>query len=275
MSDSICTFLPIKNYNVNLKTVHFVYEAEYTTLKQPFLRPIHYLHLATQGTAILKIHNKSYDLKKGSLFLVYPGTPYEIIGSDDFKYTYISFTGSSVSILLEELQLTPDTPVFENHEHLIDLWLTSLSRINPANANILSQGILLYTFSFICSTQKEPASKHDADTLFESIVDYVDNNFQNPELSLKLLATIFSYTEKYISKLFKQNMNVNFNSYLNTLRICHAQALIGKNVTSITHLAYLCGYSDPQYFSKVFRKLNEKTPTEYIQYIQSQNSFDA
>ena len=83
-------------------------------------------------------------------------------------------------------------------------------------------------------------------------------------VSLKKLAGLFSYTEKYISHLFKKKMNVGFNYYLNNLRLQYAHELIAQNVHSVSEIAILCGFSDPLYFSKVFKKRVGYTPTEYM-----------
>ncbi len=264
MSDSICNFIPIQNNTGALRVVYFVYETEFTTLKQPFLQPVYTLHLVTQGNAVLKRYDQSFELHKGSLFLFSPGVPYEIEGGEDFQYAYISFTGSSVNTLLENLQIETDTPVYESHEQLIDFWLTSISRITETNAAILTESVLLHTLSFLCAAPRDAGTAQNSKNQFSTMVDYIENHFQNPDMSLKLLSTVFSYTEKYISQQFKKNMNTNFKTYLNTLRICHAQALIKKNVTSVSHLAYLCGYSDPLYFSKVFHRMTLCSPTEFM-----------
>ena len=75
---------------------------------------------------------------------------------------------------------------------------------------------------------------------------------------------MFSYTEKYLSSLFKKNMNVGFNQYLNRLRIQYAIELIANNVKSVSRIAELSGYSDSLYFSKVFKKLVGVTPGQHI-----------
>ena len=59
-------------------------------------------------------------------------------------------------------------------------------------------------------------------------------------------------------------MNIGFSKYLNQLRIKHAYDLISQNMTSVSEIAYNCGFSDSLYFSKVFKKITGISPTEYI-----------
>ncbi len=262
MSDSICKFIPAKNPTGDIKTVHFVYESDFHTLKQPFLRPIYYAHLVTDGSAKMTCVGKEFTLEKGTLFFIFPAIPVSIVGSDDFKYMYISFMGSTVPSLLEELRVNKDAPTFPDFAHLIDFWMSSLVRLDEKNANLLSEGVLLYTLSYL-NSREESKKEADAQNLFHMLVDYIDSNYRDPDLSLKKLSTIFSYTEKYISHLFKKHMNIGFILYLNNLRLRYATELISSGVTSVSEVAVRCGYRDPLYFSRIFKKKTGCTPTEY------------
>lgn len=264
MDSSICNFMPVKNYSGGLKTVHFVYETEFKILAQPFLHPIYYCNLVTSGTARLKLCGEEYVLNRGTLYFGFPAVPYEIDGGEDFKYLYISFMGPGAEALLNELEISWKHPVYDDFAHIVDFWFSSISRINPSNANILSESALLYALSFISNSQKNIAQKRNSQNLFEMIVDYIDNHYMDPDISVNKVANIFFYTEKYLSYLFKHNMKIGFNPYLNDLRIRHARELIANNVTSVSKIAAMCGYSNSLYFSKVFRKKTGMSPTEYM-----------
>ena len=68
----------------------------------------------------------------------------------------------------------------------------------------------------------------------------------------------------YLSHLFKQKMNVGFSEYLRTLRINYAITLFDNGLDSIKNVALLSGFSDPLYFSSVFKKTVGKSPKDYI-----------
>ncbi len=263
MSESICRFMPAKNHTGSIKTVHFVYESDFHTLRQPFLHPIYYLHLVTGGFATLRIYDKEYALERGTLFFSFPALPFEIDGSEDFKYLYISFMGAGAPSILEGLGVDMHHPVFPCFDHLIDFWMRSLVRLRDQTANLLSEGVLLCTLSYLGDTDAPPEKK-DTASIFQMLADYVDSHYRDPDLSLKKLEGIFSYTEKYLSHLFKEKMNVGFSRYLNNLRIRYATELISQNVHSVTQISVMCGYSDPLYFSKLFKKKIGVSPTEYI-----------
>lgn len=70
-------------------------------------------------------------------------------------------------------------------------------------------------------------------------------------------------TSGYLSTLFSQKMNCTFIDYLNEVRINHACTYLHQNYLKTYEIAYKVGYNDEKYFSKVFRKLIGKTPSEY------------
>ena len=263
MSESICRFIPAKDYVDDLKTVHFVYETEHHTFLQPFVRPIYYLYLVTDGTATLQMAGREHRVGVGDLFIGYPACPYSVVADGSFRYLYISFFGSCVPKILERLGVEISSPVFRNLNEVTDIWFSAISRLNSANADFLSESVLLYTLSLFGKAD-EAAVKQNSNTMFEMICQYVDNHYKDPSLSLGSVASIFSYTENYLSSLFKKNMQLGFSQYVNRLRIAHALRMIEDGCSFVREIATSSGFSDALYFSKVFKKKVGMTPSEKI-----------
>ena len=262
--ESICKFMPVKNYTGNIKTINFVLESKFHKLKQPFYYPVNHLFLVISGEGTLKINNKEFALCKGSLFFSFPQHFHEIEASEDFMYIYISFMGESIQGIFSELEISAENPVYYNFEYLIDFWMDAIRRITRANSNLLTEGVLLYTLSFLSSREDHIEIKSESESNFDLIVYYIDSHYTDPDISLKKISDIFSYTPKYLSKLFSKNMNMTFSGYINNLRVQHACSLIEDSVTSVSEISSACGFSDPLYFSKVFKKTTGFSPIAYI-----------
>lgn len=261
---SICGFIPSKNTGGTLNTVHFVYETERARLRWPSVAPIYYLFLTVHGSGELKITELgSFPIQSGSIFLIRPGTQYEICGSSDLTYLYISFMGTRAPDLTEDLHCTPQAPVCDGHADCIPFWMQSLQRLNPHNANLIAEGVLLYTLSYLTLDRTED-TPIQAQGVIQNLLDYVDHNYRDPSLNLKKLADIFGYTDKYLSHLFKQHVQTNWRTYLNKLRIQHAIAVIDEGKTNVAEIAHACGFEDELYFSKVFKRHTGKTPHGYV-----------
>lgn len=92
---------------------------------------------------------------------------------------------------------------------------------------------------------------------------FVQNNFQNEELSLPMAAEYASVSSGYLSAIFKKEAGVNFSAYLTKSRMEKAMELLLKTDMNIYEIAYNTGFSNPHYFSISFKKFTELSPSEY------------
>lgn len=257
--EDICNFLPKKNSSGNIEYYHFVYESNFRKLRQPFFSTKYGAYLVFKGCGVLKTKAMEHQLNPGTMFFTFPGISFELSGNTSFTYLYITFDGDGAKPLLDGFGISAENCIFEGMEQLSSFWMTSIRRVNSINAVTLTESVLLYSLSFIGDSEKAEQST----SRFDSILVYVNENFSDPSLSVKKVADLFFYSEKYLSSLFVKNTGVKFTEYLNNLRVSHATALADKKL-SIAEISTRCGFSDPLYFSKVFKKITGKSPSEYI-----------
>jgi two-component system response regulator YesN len=67
----------------------------------------------------------------------------------------------------------------------------------------------------------------------------------------------------YLSRLFSEHCKVSFIDYVTELRIENAEKLLRESKMTVKEVAFAAGYQDPNYFSKIFRKLTGLSPTAY------------
>jgi two-component system response regulator YesN len=92
-------------------------------------------------------------------------------------------------------------------------------------------------------------------------VNYIKENYTKP-LHLSLVAEQCEISQGYLSRLFSEYLNTTFIDYLNTLRINEAVKLLRNERKSVKDVAYLVGYTDPNYFSRIFRRHLNVSPSE-------------
>ena len=83
------------------------------------------------------------------------------------------------------------------------------------------------------------------------------------EISLSVLAEEFHLSAQYISQLFKSEIGVNFLAYLTNIRMEKAKKLLLTTALSIADISAQCGYGDYRVFTKVFKKSEGITPSQY------------
>ena len=251
MSESICNFVPPKPYG-DIRTVHFVYETEHHTLRQPFFRPFYCLYLVTNGTAEILCGTERMQVGRGSLYFFFPSCVYTVKASEDFRYMYISFTGEGAQNCLAKLHLDTPGTVYRGQTELTDFWFSAILRANEENSTVLAEGVLLYTLAALVPVPSS-ASEKSGMALCHLIADYIGNHFSEAELSLGEIARVFCYTEKYVSMLFKRHMGVGFRNYLASLRLNHAKRLLSGGGVTVGEVAAAVGYRDALYLSKAFK----------------------
>lgn len=93
---------------------------------------------------------------------------------------------------------------------------------------------------------------------------YLDEHFRE-DFELTSLAALCGLSEPYFRRLFLRVFHETPAEYRCRLRIAYAEDLLLSGSCSVTQAAQLCGYSDPAYFSRVFRKTTGLCPMQYAQ----------
>ena len=80
---------------------------------------------------------------------------------------------------------------------------------------------------------------------------------------IKELAEKYHMTYNWFIRCFKDFTGSSPQAYLNDMRIEKAKDLLNNKSFQIAEIAELVGYSDPLYFSRIFKKKNGCSPNEY------------
>ncbi len=96
----------------------------------------------------------------------------------------------------------------------------------------------------------------------EQAKNYIREHFDK-DISLDDVSRTVNISPYYFSKIFKEETGENFIEYLTNVRIERAKELLNSSEYTMKEICSMCGYSDPNYFSRSFKKNVGVTPTEY------------
>ncbi len=265
MNRNICRFVPRERQSDSISTINFVYETKPPEKNRSVSRTYYTVCLVTGGNGSLFCGQRTGTVAKGDLFFTFPETPFSLsVEAEGFTYAYISFLGVRAARILERMDINPANSVFHGFGGLEDFWMTALSRGTQKNIGILSESVLLYTLAMLSDRLECADELHaEADTLLK-VKKYIDENYTSQTISVGELAEVFKYSPKYLSAALKGILNTNFKSYVTTLRIQHARMLMNQGMSNIKDIAFMSGFSDSMYFSKVFKSVTDQLPREYI-----------
>ena len=96
----------------------------------------------------------------------------------------------------------------------------------------------------------------------QKATSYMKANFSS-SISLEDLGNLTGYSPNHFHRIFSTIVGISPQKYLESIRINRAKYLLIKNETSITDIAYECGFSSHPHFSKVFKQHTLLTPYEF------------
>lgn len=104
--------------------------------------------------------------------------------------------------------------------------------------------------------------------IISKVTDQIHQNYAQ-SLMLKDIADEFNYSLPYLSKLFKEKTNLTFQMYLQKTRIEEACRLLANTNEKVQTVAKMVGYSDVDFFSRLFKKYNGTTPKQFRMQIKT------
>ncbi|SFK99165.1 AraC-type DNA-binding protein [Paenibacillus sp. 1_12] len=109
------------------------------------------------------------------------------------------------------------------------------------------------------SPQGEMTSKHQR---MMNVLEWIRIHAVEP-ISVDDAAREFNYNPDYLSRLFKKEMGMNMQEYIQKVKVDRAKDELGRTDLTIKEIAQRLGFDDEKYFMKVFRKHQQMTPTEF------------
>ena len=159
--------------------------------------------------------------------------------------------------------VSPADELFAKLVQDITLEAHSTRRYAGAIANCIMQEmffLLLREYSSTAAyfTQDEFMS---GQSRFLMILEYTQKHYDT--ISLEYLSRFFNYNESYLSRMFREKMNMTFSELLMSIRMKKAADLLKNTNYSVADISEMIGYSSVDYFTKAFKKYYRLTPSQY------------
>ena len=229
----------------------------------PKSRKHSWLIFVKNGEGVLKTGGGSYKFHEHCVFSTFPNQEFEYTFSGYSDIMWICFD-EAFSILPNHLGLHPHSPVkyiedFGKVEDAFDaMYSLSRSNLQSDQYRILSHFYAL----FAILTEKTREVRIPDASYADYAIRYFENNYMN-DIYITDLAKTLGIESSYLSKLFKKQVGCSPIEYLTKVRIDKAKQLLKFPPYSIKNVAKAVGFSDPLYFSKIFKHYTGLNPTEF------------
>jgi len=100
------------------------------------------------------------------------------------------------------------------------------------------------------------------DSIIDDVIFYINHNYAS-NITLENIAPLFGYNSSYLGKIFSKKMGVNFNTYLDEVRIEHSKEILTAGKMQVYKVAEMVGYKNVDYFHIKFKKYTGMSPAEF------------
>lgn len=129
--------------------------------------------------------------------------------------------------------------------------------LKPASA-----GEIIRTLEKAINNSRGKIEETSSFNIVMTLKDYIKNHLSE-KLTIEALAKKVHLHPQYVSRLFKQQTNYSLSEYIISERLEKSKKLLLQTEYTITEIAGHCGFSDSNYFTRVFKKHEGVPPSEF------------
>ncbi len=215
-------------------------------------------------------------LRAGEICVVPKGMPHGEVargGPEAFENVVVSFYNDTIDVHVAH-EVEPGCPAADEvHFYVTDLYpdlIAYLDRVcelqhrdATENAGAI-RGLLLAEFSLLRTMVHTPTAHPPAAADTISLCRWlVQHNLQDETLGLETLAAELNCSPNYLSKLFHEKAGERLVEYINRMRIQNAVKALSHTRLSVKSVAAACGFSEANYFARVFRQATGRSPQQF------------
>lgn len=222
-----------------------------------------------RGTVDVDIDKKRYTVPEGCSFAVFPYTPFKIYNDDNMRYAWVEFSGFEAIAIVSRIAITKENPILpeigvEHFEEMFDFAETGMELHDIYRR----AARLLFLFSYYI--EKFPKKEAETVSYVLKARRVIEEHYTDHEFGVKQVAEQLKIDRSYLYRRFKDELGISVIDYIARRRIAHAEIMLSNPHYSIKDVAYSSGFTDQLYFSRVFKKLNGRTPSQFREMIFQQ-----
>ena len=181
------------------------------------------------------------------------------------RYAEVPLTANYVQVLAMNLAMTlfQALRIYEiSPENIFGAQLESLQAIYHVN-RLEDLKDLIKEYAIKVGEQVQRRRRSSTANLALDARNYIEQNYANPDLSVEDLCNYLHVSPAYFSSVFKKETDYTFVAYLTHIRMREAARLLDATDDKTWEIAHKCGYTEPNYFSYVFKNHYGKSPTKW------------
>lgn len=219
------------------------------------------------GYGFFETPDQTYELTKGKAFFVaFPDeSRYYLprIENHTWKYFYIHFSGILATQFFEQIHsLMGSVFTLSDDSATVGLFFDEFNAVkNGKQYQRYESGEFMFRFLTTLLREAETPSFYK-NAYVDEAIQWIGRNYST-QISLTEMCRSIHISPPHLTRLFHAQKGISPIEYLTNIRLENSIALLLNTSLSINQIAEQCGFSNGNYYTKVFRKALLTTPTEY------------
>lgn len=243
---------------VNCTGIEFI-DANYMVSK---IRHDYYLIVPIDGSMPVNVNNTVQVLNPNTFMIIEPETPYSHkLDSGAISYYWIHFSGNNIKEMLKQQNITTNIVHKTNFSDEVKNCFSCLFKeflIKDEKFDFMTNAIFIQILSYL-SRNSNTTSKYK---YLVNSINYIYNNY-NKQIDVKKLADMEHLSISRYRSIFKKQVGVPLLDFIIMLRIDTACFYLNQTSMSISEISSAVGYTNPFYFSRIFKQKTGKSPKQY------------
>lgn len=244
------------------------------------------LVIVINGTAMHKVDNDSYFIKKGDVFVISHNTSHGYEKTNDFRICNIMYRPEwllSTDYDIRKLAgfhalfvIEPYLTMEHNFQSRLGLSLDDFDEVNSIIASMVQEyemkidgwktmlnSRFMMLVVLLSRTYSLPSYDVKSDIVnIAKSVSYMESHYKDP-ISIDQLAAQSNLSTRHFTRIFRETYLTTPSNYISSLRMQHACSLLKNSSMNISEIAFQSGYNDSNYFTRQFRIIHHITPKQY------------
>ena len=253
-------------YEVEYRKRAFTVQRISRLLPKPHIHPHLELIYLKSGSSVATLDNMEYRFEAGECFLAFPNQIHFYHDEEPVEGIMIIFSPDIFREFKEIFNMK--TPVFpivncRNKQNDVAIQMEKIYEKAQCESNyqeVIVKGLFLAVLGELFSVMEfvnNPTEQDDIKRILAFCLEHYTES-----VSLELMAKELYLNKYYVSRVFKERMNVGYKEFMNKLRIEHACRMLDTGARA-TEVAYASGFSSVRTFNRVFLKYMGVNPREY------------